>query len=100
MASYAELFNLRQDSELLNRVAVACVIAAEKIRTEDVSTANHAARLVWARSAFTSPQTQAIRMWMAVLAANKDATVEAIRAVTDTVLQTKVDAAVDVFLEG
>jgi hypothetical protein len=100
MATYTELFALRQDSALLNRVAVACVIAAEKIRTEDPSTPNHPARLVWARAAFANPQARAAEMWMAVLAANKGAAVAVIQAVTDPTLQAKVDEAVDVFLEA
>lgn len=100
MATYQELFSLRSNSGLLNRVAVACVIAAETIRTEDPGITNHAARLVWAKATFSNPQVKAAQMWMTVLAANKDATLDQIQVVTDETLQTRVDAAVDVFTEA
>ena len=34
MATYSELFGLWSNSALRNKVAVACVVAAEAIRTE------------------------------------------------------------------
>jgi len=48
MATYTELYDLRTDSALRNRVAVACVVAAETVRLESPSVENHANRLAWA----------------------------------------------------
>ena len=100
MATYTELRNLFNNSELKNRVSVACIVAAETIRGEDTATTNHANRLLWAKQAFKNPNGVSSEMLMALLAANKDAEVAAIEGATDAVIQTKVDAAVDLFADG
>lgn len=100
MASYTELRELFGDATMKNKVAVACVVAAEAIRNEDAGTANHASRLVWAKKAFGNPNGVADEMLMALLAAYKDASVATITGATDAAIQTKVDAAVDVFADG
>lgn len=100
MATYVELFELRSDSTLRNRVAVAMIVAAETIRNEDGGTANHANRLLWAKAVFEGSLSQAADMLAAVVAANKDATVAAITTATDAAIQANVDAAVDIFATG
>jgi hypothetical protein len=100
MATYLELFDQRANSSLRNKVAVACIIAAEAIRTEDVNTVNHANRLTWAKSVFIQPMVEADRMLMAVLAQNKDATVSQINGASDSAIQTAVNASVNVFATG
>jgi hypothetical protein len=100
MATYVELFNLRSDSELRNRIAVACVVAAETIRTEDDQTPNHADRVAWSAAVLLDPVRQAERMLWLLLASSKEATVEQIRAVSDSVIQSAVDSAVNLFAIG
>lgn len=100
MATYAELRELWANSPLRNRVEVACWIAAEAIRTELDTTDNHVNRVAWAAAVFAGPVPHAQRMLGALLAANKDATVEGIIDATDEAIQTKVDAAVDLFATG
>ena len=100
MASYLELHNTQSDNELGRRVQVACVIAAETIRGEVDTTPNNANRLIWAAGVFSSPATEAKRMLWALLAANKDNTLEQITGATDVQIQTAVDAAVDLFATG
>lgn len=100
MATYSELFELRSDSTLRNRVAVACIVAAETIRNELDTVPNHANRLIWAADVFADPKPHAVRMLWELLAANKDATSEAITTATDMSIQTKVDATVDLFATG
>ena len=100
MATYTELRDLFSNSVLLNRIQVGCLIAAEAIRTEDGATENHANRLVWAKEVFTSPKVASEQMLMAVLAANSAATVEQITGSTDETLQTKINAAVNMFADG
>ena len=100
MATYTELRQLFADNDLRNRVQVACIVAAETIRSEDAGTTNHANRLVWAKSAFNNPTAVCDAMLMALLAVNKAQTVEMIQGVEDTTLQSQVDAAVDVFADG
>jgi hypothetical protein len=48
MATLQELFDMRNDSELRNRVAAAGWNAAKDIFVEDAATPNHSERLVWA----------------------------------------------------
>lgn len=100
MATYAELYNLHNDSGLKNKVAVAVLVAAEAIRIEDGGTTNHTNRLIWAASALQNPQSEAIRMYWSVLAANKDLSVAQIQGATDSAIQSNVDAAVDLFATG
>ena len=100
MATYAELFGLNNDSALRNRVMVACLIAAETVMAELDTTPNHANRLAWAASVFASPAAETKRMFMAVLAANSDATITAIQDATDEQIQTNVDNHVDLFATG
>lgn len=100
MATYNELRGLFNHDGLRNKIEVACVIAAEAIRTEDAGTDNHANRLTWAKQAFSNPSSIRDEMLMALLAANKDAAPETITAVSDSTLQTLIDAAVNVFADG
>lgn len=100
MATYTELYGLHNDSALKNRVSVACIVAAEVVVNEDPATANHANRLLWAASVLASPQVEATRMYWALLAANKDMSVEDIQKVTDPQLQSQVEAHIDLFATG
>lgn len=100
MATYAELRELKGNRTLRNAVEVACWVAAEAIRTESDTTDNHANRLIWAAAVFASPVKHASLMLGALLAANKDATVEAILSADDDAIQAKVDPAIDLFATG
>jgi hypothetical protein len=100
MATYDELYSLRNNSALKNKVEIATVIAAETIMNEDGGTTNHANRLIWASAVFANPKAEANRMFMAVLAANADQTVVQITGATDAAIQTNVDDHVDLFATG
>jgi hypothetical protein len=99
MATYTELFDLWSNSDLQNKVTVACLIAAEAIRTEDPATPNHALRLVWAKQVFADPAPAGKEMFMAVLAGNAAMTTGQIKTATDAAIQAKVNAAVPLFAE-
>jgi len=100
MATYTELFNQGSDSAFRNKVSVAVCVAADAIRVEDVATANHANRLIWAKQALENPRAIAQNMHFAILVANRDFTVAQIQGATDAAIQTNVDACVDVFAQG
>ena len=101
MATYAEIYDLAAtNSELKNKVIVACLIAAETIRGELVTVSNHANRLVWAKQTFNDPQGAGEKMLPAVLAANRALTSSQISGASDTGIQTAVDNAVDLFATG
>lgn len=100
MATYAELFDLRTDSALKNRVIAAVIIAAETVMNELDAVPNHANRLIWAKGVFANPGTESDRMFMAVLAANSDASVAQIQGASDAAIQTNVDDHIDLFADG
>lgn len=97
MATYDELLQAANDENLKRKIKVACVVAAETIRNELAATANHQARLIWAKSAFQNPDAVAVPMMNAVLAQNRAQTLAAIVGATDATVQNAVNAAVDVF---
>lgn len=97
MATYAELQTAAGDTNLNSKVRVACVIAAEAVRTANPGPSNQAARLSWAKKVFENPRTEAERMIWAVLAQNAGATLAQITGASDATVQTAVNAAVDVF---
>lgn len=100
MATYAELLTAAENETLRKRIRVACVVAAETVRTEAPSTANHLNRLIWAKAVFTDPDAYALRMTWAVLAQNRAATLAQITGADDATVQGAVNAAVDVFAQG
>lgn len=100
MATYAELRSLFKHNELRNKVDVACIVAAETVRSEDSGVPNNANRLIWAKRVFSNPRGVSEEMLMALLAANKDVDTAAIITASDASIQAKVDAAVDVFADG
>jgi len=91
MATYLELFDLRTDATLQNKVAVATTIAAEAKLTGTPT----AAEAAWALRVLQNPASYAGTIINAVLAANKAATTTAILAATDAAIQANVDAIVD-----
>lgn len=97
MATYLELRQLSENSNLRIRCAVACVIAAESIRTESESTLNHANKMLWAKSVFSNPDAVSQSVLWAVLAANSSFSVEAIQAASDLTLQNAVNNAINIF---
>ena len=100
MATYNEIYGLHNESELINKVTVACIVAAENIMGEDGATANHENRLTWAASAFQNPRNESNRMWWAILAANHTSAASAITGADDETIQSAIDDHVDLFATG
>lgn len=97
---YTEVPTAAQDPTLTIKVRVACLVAAEAIRTEVGTTTNHANRLLWAKLVYVDPVAQGNRMMWAVLAQNMATTLAAVLAASDASVQTAVSAAVDVLANG
>jgi hypothetical protein len=95
MATYAELFNLRSDDGLRNRVAVAVIRKAQALLDGAGPTSNE---VTWASKALSAPGAEATRLFDYVLAANSAATVTQIQGATDASIQANVDAAVDALI--
>jgi len=97
MATYDELHDLAGQNVLVNKIAVAIIIAANKVLNEANTVPNNAARLVWAKSAFSNPQQQAKDFQNAVLAANQGATATQITNASDAAILANVEAAINTF---
>lgn len=90
MASYTELFALRIDSDLVNKVTQGDIDGA-------TPTSN---QLTWADAALSDPQAKAKELINYLLASNKDLTKSQIEGASDAAIQAKVDSAVDVRVSG
>lgn len=97
MASYAELYDLRSNSALRNKIAVAVAKKAQLL----IDSANPSnAQITWANSALTSPTAKAETLLTYLLAANSAASVGQIQGVADADVQAAVNAAVDKLIAG
>lgn len=97
MASYDELYDLANNSNLLRKVTSAVAIQADVIRAESGGTTNHANRMIWAKQAYETPDTKAKQMIWAVLAANKSSTKAQIEGASDAAILANVATFVDLF---
>lgn len=100
MATFDELLLAAENPSLRNRVRVACIVAAEAIRSEAGATPNHANRLIWAKAVFKNPVTESEPMLWAVLAQNRALTLAQITGATDASLLTAVTTEIDVLAQG
>lgn len=97
MATYDELFALRSNSALRDRVAVAAVVKAQSLIDLASPTAG---QIAWAQRAISDPIGVANSLLNYVLAANKSATSSQISTASDSTIQTAVGAAVDKIIGG
>lgn len=105
MATYQELRQASENQQLLIKVQVACMVAADAIASESTGTALHDQRLKWANRVFMDPLGTAQKMINSVLAKNKSFTLVQIignppnylDGASDAAIQAAVDASVNVF---
>ncbi len=97
MASYTDLFELRSDSVLINRIAVAVTIKAQVYVDGATPTADE---LAWASRVLIAPRPEAEKLLHYMVALNNTATISQITGSSDATLQTAVDAAVDALVGG
>ena len=103
MATYDEISALASQqvgASLVSRIQVAAVVAAEKISREDAGIANHTNRLKWAKTVFENPATAGRNLVPVVLVKAMAFTSAQIAGATDAMVQTYVDASVDVLAQG
>jgi len=89
MATYTELMALYSNGDMLNKVTVAAVVAANDLIAAASPTA---ADKAYAAKILSNPQAEAEIIWRGVLAANKDNTTAQITGASDSVIQNAVDA--------
>ncbi len=97
MATYQELYDLRTNSDLRNKVAVAVIVKAQSLLDAATPTADE---VTWANDAITNPVGKANQLLNYVLAVNKASTPANITGATDSAIQTNVDSAVDAIITG
>ena len=97
MASYTDLFALRNDSVLINRIAVAVTIKAQIYVDGATPTAD---QLTWAGRVLNAPRPEAEKLLHYLVALNNTATIPQITGTTDAALQIAVNAGVDAFVAG
>ncbi|MGR3220770.1 MAG: hypothetical protein ACUZ8H_13280 [Candidatus Anammoxibacter sp.] len=87
MATYTELRELFNNGDLLNKIDVAVVIAANNL----INGTPAAKDTSWAANVFNMPRGEARKALMAILAENQGLTITQITGATDTAIQAKVD---------
>jgi len=97
MATYTELFDLKSNDALKNKITVAVVVKANALISAVTPTASE---ITWADNVLSNPSIESSRLINYVLAANKSATVAQISSATDSAIQTNVDEAVDAIIGG
>lgn len=97
MATYLELFNLRKNSDLQDRVAVAAAKSAQQLL--DKATPSQS-EIAWAEAALKNPAEKVSQLLNYVLTKNSSLTVAQIQGASDSVLQGQIDVAVDVIVSG
>ena len=94
MAEYAELVSLKNDDALKNKVEAAIADWGVRVRAEG-AVPDHDKRVTLATRTLGKERQQSDQIWLAVLMANKAASVAAIQGATDAALQTNVDTLMD-----
>jgi hypothetical protein len=97
MATYVELFDLRANDGLRNKIAVASIKKAQTLLDLALPTTN---QVKWASGAIDNPMDKARQLINYVLAANSASTVSQITSASDATIQTNVNTAVDALIAG
>ena len=92
MATYTDIRNLFSDSDVKNKVEVACVVKAYALINKTTPTADE---ITMAVSILESPTKTGAKIFLAVLAASKASNVSAIQSASDAQIQTTVDGVID-----
>src|SRR4051812_40870047 len=100
MALYTQLYDLQNDSVLMNRTCIAVADIAMDIYAEVNTTPNHANRLLWAKDALDSPISKAPGMLRVALVKNKALTTAQIQGADDPTLKAALAGVVDLFATG
>lgn len=99
-ATYDELATLESDPDLQKKVEVALWVAVATIAAEDPGTTNHANRLKHAKQLMGDSDGYKAKYMKFLIGANADQELAAIQQASDAAVQTKVNAAIDIFADG
>jgi len=92
MATYTELYELRQDSNILNKITSAIAIKCKAVIDDGASTTG---QKEWAREKIQNPNGLKGQIIWSLLVANKDQSVSTIQNANDAAVQNNVNTAID-----
>lgn len=96
MASYTELRDLFNNSELRNKVEVATIIYAQSIMSGTPSKDQKA----WIAQVLQVPVVEAVKIMLGVLAANNELTQSQILSASDAAIQEQVDLIAPILIDA
>jgi hypothetical protein len=89
--TYSELFSLRSNSELLNKITTAIAIKCKDV----IDSSSIIVQKDWARKYLKDPESLKDKIIWSLLVANKDVEVSVITEATDSNIQSAVNTAID-----
>lgn len=97
MATYTELFDLKSESELRNKIAVAVMIKAQAYINGATPTTDE---LSWSSRVLVETISEADKLLLYLLGVNNAQDTSTITGASDLVIQNQVDTAVDALVAG
>jgi hypothetical protein len=99
MATYLELDTAGGDADLLKKITVAIMIAAQEL-AEQTSPLPTADDRRWIRQALYEPESEGLKALRYILAKNNTAAIGVITGADDATIQTQVDAIVPTLVQS
>ena len=96
MATYAEIRDLFNNSDLKNRIEVAVIVYAQSLMSQTPS----AAQKAWIAKVLQAPTAEAAKVMLGVLAANKGLSQAQILAAGDPAIQAQVDLIAPILIDA
>ena len=96
MATYTEIRDLFNDSELKNRIEVAAIVYAQSL----IAGTPTATQKAWVSDVLSAPAREASKLTLGILAANKDFTLAQIQGASDAVIQAQVNVIAPILIDA
>lgn len=97
MAEYIELYDVRANTTLMNRLTVASMISAQRLIDKVTPTVDE---INFATDVLANPDNTAGSVMNYVIGKNNTSSISQILTASDTVLQSQVDTAIDAIIAG
>lgn len=96
MAGYLDLRGLFSNSDIINKIDIAVIVAANNVIVGTPTVGQKK----WAAFVFDSPRVESKKALMAIIAKNKELTINQILSATDNAIQSQVDSIVDLLVSA
>jgi hypothetical protein len=100
MATLLELYNIRANSSLQNRIVQGAMLVAQEIIDEAPATTNHVNRVKWAVAVMKAPDGWGDILLRVLVAKNPTLTIVQLTGVTDEALLTALRTVVNTFADN